>query len=112
MVRAESMTALRCRHAFEYACVHANGEVVCSIIDGRGDFVIGNVHEQSLAEIFSGERARQLRRLVLSTEDAYCLAIGKRCPLKSLPVDGHESDPPVLRYLAIEPTTACDLRCL
>ena len=75
------MTALRCRHAFEYACVHANGEVVCSIIDGRGDFVIGNVHEQSLAEIFSGERARQLRRLVLSTEDAYCLAIGKRCPL-------------------------------
>ncbi|MEW6366087.1 MAG: SPASM domain-containing protein [Acidobacteriota bacterium] len=46
--------ALRCRHAFETACVHANGEVVCSIIDGRGDFVSGNVHEQHLREIFNG----------------------------------------------------------
>jgi hypothetical protein len=35
--------SVRCRHAFEFVCVHANGDVVCSIIDGRGDFVIGNV---------------------------------------------------------------------
>ena len=27
----------RCRHAFEAPSVHANGDVVCSIIDGRGD---------------------------------------------------------------------------
>src|SRR3954447_13966017 len=103
---------LRCRHAFEYACVHANGEVVCSIIDGRGDFVLGNVHEQSLLDIFNGARARELRRLVLSTGDGYCRAIAKRCPLKNMEV-GDGADPtPALRYLAIEPTTACDLRCL
>ena len=52
---------LRCRHAFEYAVVHANGEVVCSIIDGRGDFVIGNIQEQSLSDILSGPRAQELR---------------------------------------------------
>jgi MoaA/NifB/PqqE/SkfB family radical SAM enzyme len=103
---------LRCRHAFEYACVHANGEVVCSIIDGRGDFVIGNVHQQSLTEIFTSARARELRRLVLSTADSYCAAIGKTCPLKSISFERGEEPPVRLRFLAIEPTTACDLRCL
>jgi hypothetical protein len=32
---------MRCRHAFETVCIHANGDAVCSIIDGRGDFVRG-----------------------------------------------------------------------
>lgn len=103
---------LRCRHAFEYAVVHANGEVVCSIIDGRGDFVIGNVHEQSLSEILGGPRAAALRRLVLSTPDSYCAAVGKRCPLKSIPHGVFAEPPTRLRFLAIEATTACDLRCL
>jgi len=104
--------ALRCRHAFESATVHANGEVVCSIIDGRGDFVLGNVHDQSLAEILAGPRRRELRHLMLSTPDAYCAAIGKRCPLKNIPVDPTEEVSTRLRFLSIEPTTACDLRCL
>src|SRR3989442_10801484 len=94
------LRGLRCRHAFEFVCVHANGDVVCSIIDGRGDFAIGNVHEESLGDMFTGARAQQLRRLVLSTGDSYCPAIGKKCP------------PVRIRFLAIEPTTACDLRCL
>src|SRR5262249_46771408 len=92
--------------------VHANGEVVCSIIDGRGDFVLGNVHHQSLPDILNGERARELRRLVLSTADSYCPAIGKRCPLKTVPVDGSDEPSSRLRFLAIEPPTACGLRCL
>lgn len=58
----------RCRHAFEAATVHANGEVVCSIADGRGDFVLANVHERSIRDILSGARVRELRRLVLSTK--------------------------------------------
>jgi len=105
-------SGLRCRHAFQMACVHAHGDVVCSIIDGRGDFVLGNVHEQSLGAIFDGPRARELRELVLGTSDDYCAAIGKRCPLKSLPHAGGEPVSAGIRYLGIEPTTACDLRCL
>jgi MoaA/NifB/PqqE/SkfB family radical SAM enzyme len=102
---------MRCRHAFETIGVHANGDVVCSIIDGRGDFVLGNVHEQSLRGIFAGARYRQLRQLVLSTADTYCPAIGKHCPLKTHPVEPSiESE--TIRFLQIEPTTACDLRCL
>ena len=111
--RAEmSQGGFRCRHAFEYAVVHANGEVVCSIIDGRGDFVIGNIHDQSLPEILTGSRARELRRLVLSTRDSYCAAIGKACPLKTIPQQSDVEPPTTLRYLAIEASTACDLRCL
>ena len=106
------MAGFRCRHAFEAASVHANGDVVCSIIDGRGDFVIGNIHEQSLPSILNGDRAHELRKLVLSTEDAYCRAIGKSCALKTIPVQPGETVPVVLRFLAIEATSACDLRCL
>jgi MoaA/NifB/PqqE/SkfB family radical SAM enzyme len=107
------VVAQRCRHVFETVCVHANGEVVCSIIDGRGDFVVGNVHEQSIREIFDGPRYRELRRLVLSTADHYCPAIGKRCPLKTIPVfEGAPDIPHEIRYIQIEPTSACDLRCL
>ena len=102
----------RCRHAFEFVCVHANGDVVCSIIDGRGDFVIGNVHVQCLRDIFTGARAQELRRLVLSTGDSYCPAIGKKCPLKSIPFEPAEEPSVRIRFLALEPTTACDLRCL
>ena len=104
---------MRCRHAFETVCVHANGDVVCSILDGRGDFVLGNVHDQSVQEIFHGQRSAELRRLVLSTTDTYCRAIGKHCPLKTTPVAPGEAVTPLdIRFLQIEPTTACDLRCL
>lgn len=85
---------------------------MCSIIDGRGDFVLGNVHQQSLPEIFDGPRARELRRLVLSTSDSHCPAIGKSCPLKTIPHGLDDVPTPKLRFLAIETTTACDLRCL
>lgn len=94
------------------ATVHANGEVVCSIIDGRGDHVIGNVFRDSLTDVFRSARATALRDLVLSTSDDYCRAIGKRCPLKSIPVDPQTEPTVTLRYLAIEPTSSCDLRCL
>jgi MoaA/NifB/PqqE/SkfB family radical SAM enzyme len=104
---------MRCAHVFETVCVHANGDVVCSIIDGRGDFVVGNVHRQSIGEIFRGPRYEDLRRLVLSTADTYCRAIGKHCPLKTVPVSAEQPPPtPRIRFLQIEPTTACDLRCL
>ncbi len=106
-------TAVRCRNAFETACVHANGDVVCSIIDGRGDFPLGNVYKESLSAIFDGARYRKLRQLVLSTDDSYCRAIGKHCPLKVEPVRSGEIVPcGPIRFLQIEPTTACDLRCL
>jgi len=106
-------TRLRCRHAFETVTVHGNGEVVCSIIDGRGDFVVGNVYKQSLPQIFNGPRFQELRRLVLSTPDQYCRAIGKHCPLKTRHVSGDELEQPVqIKLLAIEPTSACDLACL
>src|SRR6185503_2225596 len=109
---ARANQGVRCRNAFQSICVHANGEVVCSIIDGRGDFVVGNVHQQSLSDILNGSRARELRALVLSTADSYCRAIGKCCPLKTIPFAADEHIDTTLRYLVIEPSTACDLKCL
>jgi MoaA/NifB/PqqE/SkfB family radical SAM enzyme len=103
---------LRCRHAYEALTVHANGDVVCSIIDGRGDFVLGNVNRESLTGIWHGPRLAELRRLMLSRANSYCPAIGKRCPLKNITITPDDRAEPRLRFLMIEPTTACDLRCL
>jgi len=66
------------------------------------------VHEQSLPEIFASPRAQELRRLVLSTADNYCAAIGKTCPLKNIPCDPAEPVSTEIRFLAIEPTTLAD----
>lgn len=106
------MPQLRCRHAFEALTVHANGEVVCSIIDGRGEFVVGNVYRQSLCDILNGDRLSDLRRLMQSRADSYCPAVARRCPLKNIPTTADERVEARLRFLMIEPTTACDLRCL
>jgi pyruvate-formate lyase-activating enzyme len=103
---------LYCRNVSDTVGVHANGDVVCGIIDGRGDFVLGNVHRQSLVEILGGARACELWRLVGSTSDTYCAAIGKRCPLKNVPGDVVQDAPWRIRFLTIEPTTLCNLRCL
>ena len=87
-------------------CVHANGDVVCSIIDGRGDFVLGNVHQQSVNDIFNGVRASELRRLVPSTDDSYCAAIGKKCPLKSIPCGAGDQPAAQIRFLALDPVVS------
>lgn len=103
---------LRCIHAFDTLSIHANGDAVCSIIDGRGSFVLGNVHSQSIGGIFLGDRARELRRLVLSSPGAFCPAVGLDCPLKTMEAEPGGEPPVRLRCLQIEPTTDCDLRCL
>jgi pyruvate-formate lyase-activating enzyme len=104
---------LKCWHAFEHMCVLANGDVACSICDGRGDFVLGNVHSEAPSAIFNGPRYRELRRLMLSGEGPYCPATGRNCLLKEREVEGGEAETGnTVRSLQIEPTTNCNLRCL
>jgi pyruvate-formate lyase-activating enzyme len=94
-------------------CVLANGDVACSICDGRADFVLGNVYEESPTAIFNGPRYRKLRQLVLQGDGRFCPASGRDCLLKD--VEAAEKEPQASktpRSLQIEPTTACNLRCL
>jgi len=94
-------------------CVLANGDVACSICDGSGDFVLGNVYTETPTQIFNGPRYRALRRLMLSGKDRYCPATRRTCLLKDVQEDGTERETGnTVRSLQIEPTTACNLRCL
>src|SRR5262249_19975874 len=111
-VAGETPQGPPCRHAFENTRVHAHGQGGCRNHGGRRAHRLADLHEQSLPDIFNGDRARDLRRLVLSTGDDYCRAIAKRCPLKNMSIGPGDDFSAALRYLAIEPTTACDLRCL
>ncbi len=95
-------------------CVLANGDVVCSICDGRADFVLGNVSSETPTAIFNGPRYRLLRRLMLSGGGRYCPATGRNCLLKDKEEEavGETEAEKRVRSLQIEPTTACNLRCL
>jgi pyruvate-formate lyase-activating enzyme len=104
---------VKCWHAFEHMCVLANGEVACSICDGRADFVLGSVYSESPSAIFNAPRYRMLRRLMLSGEGPFCPATGRNCLLKKEERKGSEAETGhTVRSLQIEPTTACNLRCL
>lgn len=94
-------------------CVLANGDVACSICDGRGDFVLGNVYSETPTAIFNGSRYQALRRLMLTGEGDYCPATSRSCLLKEIEREGSETETGhTVRSLQIEPTTACNLRCL
>ena len=99
---------LRCRHAFEAASVHANGEVVCSIIDGRGDFVLGNVHTESIRDILSGPRPASCDNSSCRPRIPPAIArpSGTLCAQEHSGGGRRRRRHPALRFLAIEPTTA------
>tara|TARA_R110000868_G_scaffold141154_2_gene357413 strand:+ start:2760 stop:3812 length:1053 start_codon:yes stop_codon:yes gene_type:complete len=55
-----------CREAFYGFTIHVNGNVVPCDRDWGGANVMGNIHEQSVDEIWNGEKYNQFRQRMLS----------------------------------------------
>jgi len=51
-------------------CVHVDGKAILCCMDSRGDYVMGDVTEQSIREIWTGDRYRQVRELHLAGKRA------------------------------------------
>lgn len=73
----ENNKLVPCRYLWTQLNVRNNGDVVLCCIDWDSRKVVGNVHQQSLREIWRGPLLQQVRRLHLegrSTEEPLCRA--------------------------------------
>ncbi len=61
-----SARAVACQRPFVKAYVLYNGDVVLCNCDWKRTWIVGNVHEKELAEIWRGERLAVIRRAMLS----------------------------------------------
>ncbi len=90
-----------------------DGRIVCGCADPYATRVLGDARHQSIAEIWSGQTVRDLRRDLSAGGSTFC----GDCPLK-LPL-GEDEVPPTLAELPsalpnrlyVECTAACNLSC-
>ena len=61
----ESPTRKVCPKPFYELFIHANGDVSACCLDWSGKLNLGNIHRETLQEIWSGENLARLRRLHL-----------------------------------------------
>jgi pyruvate-formate lyase-activating enzyme len=102
-----------CRMVFDEICVLANGDIVCSCGDPAGLRVYGNVFRDRIADVYDGERYREIRKWQLkSPPSAWCPVIGTDCGgrvSRASAADGPRGRH--ARTLQLEPVSACNLRC-
>jgi radical SAM protein with 4Fe4S-binding SPASM domain len=72
LVRLEARAKTRsvCAFPFYSVVIKANGDVVACCVDWNKSTRFGNIHEQSFAEIWTGERLRDFRRMHLERRSA------------------------------------------
>lgn len=57
-----------CIQPFKLLCVAANGDVVPCCVDWKRDLLLGNINDQSILEIWNGDRLKQLRKSLLQNQ--------------------------------------------
>ncbi|MCJ7443180.1 MAG: radical SAM protein [Methanotrichaceae archaeon] len=105
---------LICREAFNEVCVLANGNVVCSCVDANGSYILGNVKDSKIYDIFRGDSYANLRRqLISSGQDIYCPFLQLDCCFKSIPAQNMivEETNLVIDKIRLEIISYCNLRC-
>jgi radical SAM protein with 4Fe4S-binding SPASM domain len=67
-----------CEYIYSTLVVNSNGDVVPCCYDIHSDFVMGNLFQQPLAEVWLGEKFREFRRRVARERGA--ITICRHCP--------------------------------
>jgi len=102
-----------CGEIFGESTILSTGEVVCGCVDPLGINPLGNINQQSIKDIFYGDKYRSLRDQILSSSnDSFCPALSCDCCFKTLPAKDVNIRIPVIKKLTIETTSFCNLRCL
>ena len=65
---------LVCPFPFYELAVKANGDVTVCCVDWRGDLTVGNIHFESLQDIWAGPRLAELRRVHLEGQRSKLVA--------------------------------------
>jgi radical SAM protein with 4Fe4S-binding SPASM domain len=90
----------------------SDGRVTCSCYDPMGEKEMGNVHQQSVREIWNGKAYQQIRREFLTGRFHLCAGCGQNqvCEVE-LPDDPSTVLKKLPRKIYIEPSAVCNLRC-
>ncbi|HUT25194.1 MAG TPA: SPASM domain-containing protein [Sumerlaeia bacterium] len=104
---------LICKEAWEEVCILATGDVVCSCVDANANYILGNIRENRIDDIFHGERYRDIRRTLLhSGHSSYCPALGCSCASKTEVAPDRAVEPPTrIKKIRLETISFCNLRC-
>jgi hypothetical protein len=78
-IARKSLRGFRCWRIDRGLHVLYNGDVVICCNDYHREVVLGNLREQSIAEVFRSERYREVRRQVLGLAESPSDFICKRC---------------------------------
>ena len=106
-------TRYTCSWPWSIAVLLCDGRVVCGCADPYAKRVLGDTRTSTLASIWTGSTASQLRADINAGYSSFC----GDCPLK-LPVPADQSlpqrpvdAPPIPGRLYIECTAACNISC-
>src|SRR5436190_14335523 len=106
-------TRYRCSWPWEIGVMLCDGRMVCGCADPYAKRVLGDARTTSIAGIWTGETASQLRIDLNQGGSSFC----GDCPLK-LPIGPDEQPPqrdlnvpPIPRRLYVECTAACNISC-
>ncbi len=106
------MKRFTCDWIFNTLVVLCDGTVVCGCADPYGQRPLGNVHTQSLYDIWNAPETQSIRRDLNSGYASFCEPCGLKCFL-------NDNDEPIQRpvqletipRLFVEPTVLCNLDC-
>jgi wyosine [tRNA(Phe)-imidazoG37] synthetase (radical SAM superfamily) len=100
-----------CKELFREVCILANGEVVCSSVDGIGRNVLGNIYQDHIKDIFNGKNYRESRQKILeSGDDSHCPVLRYNCCHKTSLLSELDNEPKI-EVIMLETTSYCNLKC-
>lgn len=105
-------TAYWCNWPWNTLVVLCDGNVVCGCADPRAERPVGNLREESLAEVWQGILMNHIRQGLLEGYTPFC----QDCGLKTLLHDTawppeQPVVPPGPTRLFVEPTICCNINC-
>lgn len=106
------MTRFTCDWIFKILVVLCDGKVVCGCADPLGERPLGHLKQNSLDEIWQGQKVRQIREELNSGFASFCLPCGiKKALGEDEPVPQRPLRADILPRIFFEPTVLCNLSC-
>ena len=99
----------RCSWIERSITIHSDGNVTCGLDDPHGQRSFGNIHSQSLKEIFGNREYRNLQDQLWSGR--HCLDCGHFRPAEETNDPSNEIRPDLPSELVLETTVKCNIRC-
>jgi hypothetical protein len=101
-----------CDWIFKLLVVLCDGKVVCGCADPQGERPLGHLSQNSLKEIWQGQKVRQIREELNSGFSSFCLPCGiKKALGDDEPVPQQPLQLDILPRIFFEPTVLCNLSC-